>query len=155
MKNHYRFWIALSFLVVFAAGILGGVILEQNILHPDFKRQDRDGRRDRPHFPTVNEMEEALDLNPEQQDRMRAVFQQNEDRLKKLREDMFKEFGSLRDLFLQEIRDVLDPEQVEQFNAILEEYHAQRQAEAERRKKRSPHTPKKHYSYNHPKNPSH
>jgi len=143
MKNNYRFWIVLSFLVVFAAGILGGVILEQNILHPKSKRQDHDGRRDRPHFPTLNEMEEVLALSPEQQDRMRAVFQQNEDRLKKLREDMFKEFGSLRDLFLQEIRDVLDPEQVGKFNAILEEYRAQRQAEAERRKNRSPHSPQK------------
>lgn len=141
MKNNYKFWIVLSFLVVFAAGIVGGVILEQNILHPRPNRHDRDVRRERPHFPTVNELEEALGLSAEQQDRMRAVFQQGEERIKKVREDMFKEFGSLRDLFLQEIRDVLDPEQTEQFNAILDEYHAQRQAEAERRKKRSPPPP--------------
>jgi hypothetical protein len=117
MKNHYKFWIALSFLVVFAAGIVGGVILEQNILNPKPKRHDRDGRRERVHFPTVNELEEALGLSAEQQDRMRAVFQQGEERIKKVRADMFKEFGSLRDLFLQEIRDVLDPEQTERFNA--------------------------------------
>lgn len=137
MKNHYRFWIVLSFLVVFAAGIVGGVILEQNILHPKPQRPDRDGHRARVHFPTVNEMEEALGLSPEQQDRMRAVFQQNEERIRKVREDMFKEFGSLRDLFLQEIRGMLDPEQSQQFDAILEEYRAQRQAEADRRKQRS------------------
>ena len=138
MKNHYKFWIALSFLVVFAAGIVGGVILEKNILHPKPKRPDYEGRRERAHFPTVNELEEALDLSAEQQDRMRAVFQQGEERIKKVRADMFKNFGSLRELFLKEIRDVLDPEQTEQFNAILDEYHAQRQAEAERRKQRTP-----------------
>ncbi len=139
MKNHYKFWIVLSFLVVFAAGLVSGVILEKNILNPKPERPSHDGRRaERTHFPTVNELEEALGLSAEQQDRMRAVFQQNEELIKKVREDLYTQFRSLRDRFLEEIKAVLDSEQIQQFDAILEEYHAQRQAEAERRQHRSP-----------------
>jgi hypothetical protein len=141
MKNHYKFWIVLSFLVVFAAGLVSGVILEKNILNPKPDRPSRDGRRSpRVHFPTVNELEEALGLNADQQDLMRAVFQQNEERIKKVREDMFTRYRSLRDQFVEEIKAVLDPEQVSRFDAILEEYHAQRRAEAEMRQKRAPHS---------------
>ena len=139
MKNHYKFWIVLSFLVVFAAGLVSGVILEKNILNPKPDRRTRDARRgDRVHFPTVNELEEALGLSAEQQDRMQEVFQQGEERLKKVREDINNQFRSLQVQFLEEIKAVLDPEQVEQFEAILEEYRAQRHAEAERRQQRSP-----------------
>jgi hypothetical protein len=141
MKNHYKFWIVLSFLVVFAAGLVSGVILEKNILSPKPDRSSRDGRRSaRVHFPTVNELEEALGLSAEQQDRMQVVFQQGEERLKNVREDINIQFRSLQIRFLEEIKAVLDPEQVEQFEAILEEYRAQRHAEAERRQKRAPQT---------------
>jgi Spy/CpxP family protein refolding chaperone len=139
MKNHYKFWIVFSFLVVFAAGLVSGVILEKNILNPKPDRRSRDAHRgDRVHFPTVNEMEEALGLSAEQQDQMQEVFQQGEERLKKVREDIYDQYRSLRGLFLEEIKAVLNPEQITQFDAILEEYHAQRRAEAERRQQRSP-----------------
>jgi len=138
MKNHYKFWIVLSFLVVFAAGLVSGVILEKNILNPKPQRPSRDGRRsERVHFPTVNELEEALGLSTEQQDRMQEVFQQGEERLKQVRESINDQFRSLQSRFLEEIKAVLDPEQIEQFEAILEEYRAQRHAEAERRQQRS------------------
>jgi len=141
MKNHYKFWIVLSFLVVFAAGLVSGVILEKNIINPKPKRSSHDARRgERVHFPTVIELEETLGLSAEQQDLMRAVFQQNEERIRTVREDIFSQYRSLRDQFMQEIKAVLDPEQVEQFDAILEEYRAQRRAEAERRQQRSPQT---------------
>lgn len=141
MKNNYKFWIVLSFLVVFAAGLVSGVILENNILNPKPDRPSRDGRRgEGVHFPTVNELEEALGLSAEQQDQIRAVFQQGEERIKKVREDIGDQYRSLQIRFLEEIKAVLDPEQVKQFEAILEEYKAQRHAEAERRQQRSPQT---------------
>jgi hypothetical protein len=141
MKNNYKFWIVLSFLVVFAAGLVSGVILDNNILNPKPDRPSRDGRRgERVHFPTVNELEEALGLSAEQQDQIRTVFQQGEERIKKVREDIGDQYRSLQIRFLEEIKAVLDPEQVKQFEAILEEYKAQRHAEAERRQQRSPQT---------------
>jgi Spy/CpxP family protein refolding chaperone len=141
MKDNYKFWIVLSFLVVFAAGLVSGVILENNILNPKPDRPTREGRRgERVHFPTVNELEEALGLSAEQQDQIRAVFQQGEERIKKVREDISDQYRSLQIRFLEEIKAVLDPEQIKQFEAILEEYKAQRHAEAERRQQRSPQT---------------
>ena len=141
MKNHYKFWIVLSFLVVFAAGLVSGVILEKNILNPKPQRPSRDGRRgERVHFPTVNELEEALGLSADQQDQIRAVFQQGEERIKKVRGDLGDQYRSLQIRFLEEIKAVLDPEQVKQFEAILEEYRTQRHAETERRRERSPQT---------------
>jgi hypothetical protein len=141
MKNHYKFWIVLSFLVVFAAGLVSGVILEKNILNPKPNRPSRDARRgDRAHFPTINELEEVLKLSTDQQDLMRAVFQQNEERLKQVRKDIYAEYRTLRDQFLEDIKAVLDPEQIKQFDAILEEYLTQRHEEAERRQQRSPQT---------------
>ncbi|MGB2908039.1 MAG: hypothetical protein WBB73_13115 [Candidatus Aminicenantaceae bacterium] len=141
MKNHYKFWIVLSFLVVFAAGLVSGVILEKNILNPKPNLPSRDARRgDRAHFPTINELEEVLKLSTDQQDLMRAVFQQNEERLKQVRKDIYAEYRTLRDQFLEDIKAVLDPEQIKQFDAILEEYLTQRHEEAERRQQRSPQT---------------
>ncbi len=139
MKNHYKFWIVLSFLVVFAAGLVSGVILEKNILNPKPKRPSHDARRgERVHFPTINELEETLKLSADQQDRMRAVFQQNEERIKQMRKDIYAQYRTLRGQFLEDIKAVLDPEQIKQFDAILEEYLAQRHEEAERRQQRSP-----------------
>lgn len=139
MKNNYKFWIVLSFLAVFAAGLVSGVILEKNILKPKSDRHYRDSRRaDRPHFPTVDEWGELLKLSTEQQEKLQLVFQQNEERIKQVRKDMYDSFRKLRDQFLEEIKAVLDPEQIKQFDAILEEYHAKRLAEAEKRKQRLP-----------------
>jgi hypothetical protein len=141
MKNHYKFWIVLSFLVVFAAGLVSGVILEKNIINPKPTRSSHDARRgERVHFPTVIELEETLGLSAEQQDLMRAVFQQNEERLKQVRKDIYAEYRTLRDQFLEDIKAVLDPEQIKQFDAILEEYLTQRHEGAERRQQRSPQT---------------
>ena len=75
MKNNYKLWIALSFLVVFVTGIVGGVILEKTILNPKPKRRDRSSHRSGPHFPTIDEMAEAMNLTAEQQEQVRAVFQ--------------------------------------------------------------------------------
>lgn len=138
MKNNYKLWIALSFLVVFISGIVGGVILEKNILNPNPKRPDRSSRRSGPHFPTLNEMAEALNLSTEQQEKIQSVFQQNEERIKSMREEGNKLYRSLREQFLTEIKKVLDENQAQQFYAMIEEFHAQVRAEAEKHRQRSP-----------------
>jgi len=144
MKNHYKFWIVLSFLVVFAAGLVSGVILEKNILNPRPDRRSNDARRgERAHFPTVTELAETLGLSAEQQDRIQEVFQQGEERIKMVRKDIGDQYRALQIRFLEEIKAVLDPGQVEKFDAMLEEYRAQRHAEAERRQQHTPRPKKK------------
>ncbi len=139
MSDHYKFWIVLSFLVVFAAGIVSGVILDRYILgskDPSRMRSDRGGRS-RVHFPTLNEMAEELELTDAQQEQFREIFKNNEERIKLMREEMNKQFHSLRERFLEEIKGVLDPEQDQKFDAMIEWYREQRRLETEKRKQRS------------------
>jgi len=139
MSNHYKFWIVLSFLVVFAAGIVSGVILDKYIFGPDTPKRTRSDRggRSRVHFPTLNEMAEELELTDAQQEQFREIFKNNEERIHLMREEMNKQFHALRELFLEEIKSVLDPEQDQKFDAMIEWYREQRRLEMEKRKERA------------------
>lgn len=139
MSNHYKFWIVLSFLVVFAAGIVSGVILDRYILTPKATKRIRGdrGERSRVHFPTLNEMAEELELNDSQQEQIREIFKNNEERIKLLREEMNKQFHALRGQFMEEIESVLEPEQEQKFEAMIEWYREQRRLEMEKRRQRS------------------
>ena len=53
MKNHYKFWIVFSFLMVFAAGIFSGIILEKHILDKKSPRQTDRGSRGQRRGPVV------------------------------------------------------------------------------------------------------
>jgi Spy/CpxP family protein refolding chaperone len=133
MKNSYKFWIVISFILVFIAGILGGVLLERNLLNTDkLRERDRSGRV---HFPTMEEMAETLQLSDAQQEAIHEVFKQNEIRLKELRSEIHKQFSSLRGRLLEDIKHVLNDEQKKQFNAMIETYRTLRHEEWERREK--------------------
>jgi len=54
MKNHYKFWIALSLIVVFAAGVLGGMLLEKNLIYKKFEKRDK--RRSSVRFPSMEDL---------------------------------------------------------------------------------------------------
>jgi DNA anti-recombination protein RmuC len=133
MSSSYKFWIVISFILVFTAGILGGILLERNILDTD-NRRDR-GRRDRVHFPTMEEMAETLQLSEAQQEEIRSVFKQNEIRLKEMRREIHKRFSSLQSLLLEDIKQVLNEEQKKQFDDMIETYRRLRREEWERREK--------------------
>lgn len=131
MSSSYKFWIVISFILVFTAGILGGVLLERNILDSDNRRD----RRDRVHFPTMEEMAETLQLSESQQEEIRNVFKQNEIRLKDMRREIHNRFSSLQSLLLEDIKQVLNEEQKKQFDAMIETYRRLRREEWERREK--------------------
>ncbi len=131
MSSSYKFWIVISFILVFTAGILGGVLLERNILDSDNRRD----RRDRVHFPTMEEMAETLQLSEAQQEEIRNVFKQNEIRLKDMRREIHNRFSSLQNLLLEDIKQVLNEEQKKQFDAMIETYRRLRREEWERREK--------------------
>ena len=65
MKNNYKFWIVLSFLVVFVAGIFSGVIIEKKFLSKKSEKTFRKhtiNERQRIHFPTLDDMAKELEL---------------------------------------------------------------------------------------------
>ncbi len=135
MKNHYKFWIALSLIVVFAAGILGGMLLEKNLTHKKFEKKDR--RRSSVRFPSMEDMVVELNLTPEQEDKIREVFRNNEERFKTLRKDIDARLKSMRYQLKEEINSVLTEEQAQKFDAMIKKYISQRKKEADRRKEYS------------------
>ena len=144
MKNHYKFWIIVSFLVIFAAGTFSGVILEKYILKKDSKRNFRSPNergKDRLHFPTVEEMARDLNLTEEQQSKMQEVFDNSETRLKKMSLEIRENYSSMRVLFIEEIKSVLNEEQIKKLDEMIENYLSKRKEEMEKRKRSPNHAP--------------
>lgn len=133
MKNHYKFWIVLSLIIVFAAGVLGGVLLEQQIARSKIKKKTE--RRSPVRFPTLEMMAEELSLSSEQQEKIREIFRNTEESMKELNSSFRKQFSSLRSQLKDNIKSVLSEEQARKFEAMIERYLAQRRKEIEERKK--------------------
>ncbi|MDH4257324.1 MAG: hypothetical protein OEY25_00940 [Candidatus Aminicenantes bacterium] len=133
MKNHYKFWIVLSLIIVFAAGVLGGVLLEQQLAHSKMKKKAE--RRSSVRFPTLEMMAEELSLSSEQQEKIREIFRNNEERMKELNSSFRERYSSMRSQLKNDIKSVLSEEQAQKFEAIIEKYLSQRRKEMEERKK--------------------
>ena len=139
MKNHYKFWIVFSFIMVFAAGIFCGIILEKNILDKKSQRRsdrtNRGQRRGSVHFPTLDDMAKELALTQEQQEKIRAIFSQSEEKLQQTQREIHKQFSSLRKQLLDDIKSVLDQDQTLKFDAMIEKYLSQRREIMEKDRK--------------------
>ncbi len=68
---------------------------------------------------------------------LKEIFDNNEERLKILSQEVHKQFISMREQFMQEIKSVLDQDQAVRFDAMIEKYRSQRREQIERRKNRS------------------
>jgi len=78
MKNNYKFWIILSFVIVFIGGAVAGILLDQYLL-PVKEKKIRKQRRPS-HFPTLEIMARELELTSEQEKTIREIFRNNEER---------------------------------------------------------------------------
>jgi len=135
MKNHYKFWIVFSLIIVFAAGVIGGILFEQNILDKKTKKITR--KRAPVRFPSLEMMAEELNLTEDQQKQIREIFNNNEERFKIMRSQIHERFSSIRSQLKSEIKSVLTEEQNLKFEAMIEKYLSQRKNEQEERKKHS------------------
>ncbi len=133
MKNNYKLWIILSLIVVFIAGVVSGVLIDKNMLN---KRTHDSRRRSSTRFPTLEMMAKELALSTEQQEQIREIFHNNEERFKNLRKDMDNRLTEIRSQLLTDIRSMLTENQKVKFEAMIEKYKAQRKREYEERKKR-------------------
>lgn len=134
MNKRYKLWIILSLIVVFLAGVTGGIFIDKYLIkkYPKWvKSERRDGGRSR--FPSLEMMSEELGLSPEQQERIREIFRNNEERFKKLGNQIQEQVSGMRIQLRKQIEGVLTPEQKKKFNAILEKYISERKHEMERR----------------------
>jgi Skp family chaperone for outer membrane proteins len=140
MKNGNKFWIIFSFIFVFAAGIAAGILFENNFL--DKKSRRNEDRRSTVRFPTLDMMAEELGLTTEQQEQLKEIFKNNEERLKTYRSQIHDHYAALRAQLKQEMDNVFSAEQKVKFEAMIEKYLSERKKEMEDRKrkpKRKPH----------------
>jgi hypothetical protein len=138
MKNNYKFWIVLSFIIVFTAGVAGGILFENNFL--DQKSRRNTERRSSVRFPTLEMMAEELGLTTEQQEQLREIFKNNEERLNTLRSQIHEQYSALRMQVKEEMMKVFSEDQKVKFEAMIEKYLEQRKKEIkeiEERNKRS------------------
>ena len=134
MKNGNKFWIIISFIIVFAAGVAAGILFENKYLD---KKPRRDAeRRSSVRFPTLDMMAEELGLTAEQQEQLREIFKNNEERLKTYRSEIHDHYKTLRAQLKQEMDNVFSAEQKAKFEAMIEKYLSERKKEAESRKRR-------------------
>ncbi len=134
MKNGNKFWIVLSFIIVFAAGVTAGILFENNFL--DKKPRRTDPRRSSVRFPTLDMMAEELGLSAEQQEQLREIFKNNEGRLKAYRSEIHEHYKVLRAQLKQEMDSVFTAEQKSKFEAMIENYLSERKKEMEERKRK-------------------
>ncbi len=131
MRNKFKFWIVLSLLVVFAAGVAAGIFSEKYLISKKLGRERRTGS----HFPSLEMMAQELGLSQEQKERIKEIFKSNEERLKGLRSSMHEHLSEIRTQLKTEIESVLNPEQKQKFEAMIEKYLSQRKRELEEREK--------------------
>jgi len=130
MKNHYKFWIILSLILVFAAGITGGIFIDKLIIQKGMR-----GERGRPSpHRSMEMMAKELNLSSEQQEKIREIFKNNEERLKSLRKDFFDHLSEIRTQLKNEIKNILSEEQGKKFEAMIEREESRMKKEQERRR---------------------
>ena len=141
MTNKAKSFVIISLVLVFTVGVLCGVFLDKNILE---EKRHQKRRRERPEpFPSLETMAQELDLTADQQALIKEVFQANHERLKIMHNELRKRFSDLRRQLLDEIKIVLNPEQIEKFDAMIKAYHARREEERKQEKeKRSKEAPR-------------
>lgn len=135
MKNHYKIWIIFSLIIVFTAGITGGILLDRYMMNKKPERETR--KRTSIHFPTLTTMAEELNLTASQQEQIRSFFENNEESFKNLRGHIRERLTSMRTQLITDIKSVLNAEQSNKFDAMIEKYLTQRKNEIDKRKKNS------------------
>jgi Spy/CpxP family protein refolding chaperone len=134
--SKYKFWLILSLIVAFAAGIFGGIFSERYYFHR--KRHVNLARtqteRNPAHFPSIEQLAQDLNLSAEQQEQIRKIFERNDAKLKDLRTDMRGRLATIRAELKTEVDAVLTAEQKQKFEAMIESYLEQRKRESDRRR---------------------
>jgi len=132
----YKFWLVLSLIVAFAAGVFGGIFSERYYFHR--KRHANIARaqteRSQAHFPSLEQLAQDLNLSAEQQEQIRKIFERNDAKLKDLRTDMRGRLATIRAELKTEVDAILTPEQKQKFEAMIESYLEQRKRDSDRRR---------------------
>jgi hypothetical protein len=133
MQNRYKFWLVLSLVVAFGAGLLGGLFAERYYFHA--RRHAQMARqRAGSHFPSLEQLSRQLGLSAGQQEQIKKIFEDHEAQLKDLRGDMNSRLGTIRSELKTKMDAVLTPEQKVKLEASIREHIEKRKREAEKRR---------------------
>lgn len=121
MNGKYKIWIVFSLVAVFILGIATGYFSERYLVHKRFAQRDNreDRRSHRP--PTIEGLAEALNLDQDQQDRIREAFRMNEERLKAFGEEYHQRLKEIRSQLKAEMGSIMTPEQKQKLEAMIQE----------------------------------
>jgi len=133
-------WVVLTLILVFAAGVIGGVLSERwwFAKRPQMRRPAAAQR-----YPSRDRWAKDLGLTAEQQEKIREIFKKNEDRMrndekiKELRAESNKRFAEIREELKKEIDAVLTPEQKAKNDAMIQKMMEERRKESEKRDKQT------------------
>ncbi|MCX6572537.1 MAG: hypothetical protein NTX99_00960 [Candidatus Aminicenantes bacterium] len=128
MKTKYKILVALTLLVVFGLGVAAGVLGQRYVTH----RASRRAAAARPHPPSPESWAKELGLTQEQQDKMREIFKQNEERMKAYRTESRARLSELRKQLWEETNAVLTPEQKKKNDEMIRRFEEWRKKESER-----------------------
>ena len=128
MKTKYKILVALTLLAVFGLGIAAGVLGERYVVH----KMDRRPTAARQHPPSHESWAKELGLTQEQQDRIREIFKQNEERMKAYRTESRARLSELRKQLWEETNAVLTPEQRIKNDEMIRRFEERRKKESER-----------------------
>jgi len=128
MKTKYKILVALTLLVVFGLGVAAGVLGQRYASH----RAARLAAASRPHPPSPESWAKELGLTQEQQDKVREIFKQNEERMKAYRTESRAKLNELRKQLWEETNLVLTPEQRKKNDEMIRRFEEWRKKESER-----------------------
>ncbi|HZX10316.1 MAG TPA: hypothetical protein VFG01_05150, partial [Acidobacteriota bacterium] len=118
MKNKYKIIIILSFIVVFAAGLVSGIFCDKYFIKKDF-RKPPPGRKPPGHFPTLEDISKELDLGESQEQKIREIFKNTEKKLDEMRHQIGRQFSSIRKELITDIKNTLNDEQKVKFDEMV------------------------------------
>ena len=133
MPSKYRFWLVLTLIVAFAAGLLGGILSERYVFHP---RAHARARRDAQRPPDLEAMARDLGLSLDQKESIKQIFETNDVKFKELRAEMHNRLSDIRAEIRNQIDAVLTPEQKQKLDSIIAQ-HQQRQKRSSEKKEQS------------------
>lgn len=118
---------AVALLLVFAAGVAGGVALERLWLGSDSRTGEDRGYRD--HRPVIERFSEELELTPAQEAKIDTIVDGLQQRMREMWAEARPRYRTMVDSAKARIEAVLTEEQVQKYRELLER-------EAERRDRR-------------------
>jgi Spy/CpxP family protein refolding chaperone len=124
VKNKWQ--IRLAVLLIFAVGFVAGA-LTMNVYRARHLAAAPENHRGR-----FERMMEQLNLTAEQRDQVKAIFDDARTQLGEMRKESRPRFRAVREQTQERLRNVLTPEQWEQFQKLTGDYRERRSRKANR-----------------------